>query len=58
VANHLKLTLIFEAGREVGFCDQNDLIDGIIDLLTNQFPNHSGSCITCFTVDDNGDPIK
>lgn len=58
MANHLKLTLIFDAGKEIVFNDQDALVDGIADLLIRQFPNHSGTFMSCFLVDEDGNPIK
>ena len=58
MANHLKLTLIFDAGKEVVAHDQHTLVDGVADLLLRQFPKHSGACMTCGPVDENGNPTK
>ena len=58
MATHLKATIIFDAGKEVGESDMDALIEGIIATLQREFPDHSGSCICVNPVDENGDPIK
>jgi len=58
MANHLKLTLIFDAGKEVVFHDQDALVDGVADLLLRKFPNHSGTLMICDPVDEDGNPVK
>jgi len=58
MANHMRITLIFDAGKEVTFDDLDVMTDGIIDLMTEKFPGHSGTCMTCCPADENGDPIK
>ena len=58
MAHHIKLTLIFDAGKEVEMPDMDALTDGVIDLLTKQFPEHSGTFMSGMLVNENGDPVK
>ena len=55
---NIKVTLIFDPGRTTDQCDLNELNDQIIQLLINGFPEHSGTFMSLFHVDDNGDPVR
>lgn len=57
-ATNIKMALICDIGKRVKQSEIKLLSDGVYALLERTFPLYSGSFVSIFPVDDNGDPIK